>query len=223
MNTKRFKIKSGKNDKFTRMSNLARVCNIFVRKDKNFFKLKPNSLQLKAGFSLIELIVATGLFVTVSVIAVGSLLSIVGANQKAQAMETVMNNLNFSLESMARNLRMGSRYHCGDTGNIQTERDCAQNGDDFVAFLSVSGANTIYALQDGSVVVSTNGGSTYFPLTSPAATIDHLLFYVDGTGSAAEQPRILITISGEVNERDRTRTRFNMQTLVSQRYREPSN
>ena len=54
------------------------------------------------GFTLIELMVSVTIFIIVMVIALGSLLSISEAERKAEQLKTVMNNLNFGLESMAR-------------------------------------------------------------------------------------------------------------------------
>ena len=45
-------------------------------------------------------------------IAGATLLSLVYANRKAEALQSVMNNLNISLDNMVRNVRMGSNYRC---------------------------------------------------------------------------------------------------------------
>ena len=59
------------------------------------------------GFSLVEMIVAVTLFAVVMLVSVGALLSLVNATRKARALESVMNNLNVTLDSMVRSLRMG--------------------------------------------------------------------------------------------------------------------
>ena len=76
------------------------------------------------------MIVAVGLFSLVMLVSVGALLSLTGANRKAQALQSVMNNLNIALDGMVRSIRMGSDYHCGagvfiGTGNLD---DCSSNG-----------------------------------------------------------------------------------------------
>ena len=65
------------------------------------------------GFTLIEIIVSLGVFAIVAVVAVAALLKIVSANKKAQSIQAAMTNLNFALESMSRELRVGAKYHCG--------------------------------------------------------------------------------------------------------------
>ena len=67
------------------------------------------------GFSLIEMIVAVALFAVVMLVAVGALLALVDANRKARALESVMNNLNITLDSMVRAMRMGSAFNCNST------------------------------------------------------------------------------------------------------------
>src|SRR4051812_37401392 len=87
----------------------------------------------KAGFTLVEMLVAIALFSIVMVVAVGTLLSLAAANKKAQALQSVMNNLNISLDGMVRSLRMGTSFQCllknpGPPGN-----DC-KNGGREIAF-----------------------------------------------------------------------------------------
>ena len=62
------------------------------------------------------MLVSIALFAIVMVVCVGALLSLVGANKKAQALESVMNNLNISLDDMARSIREGTNYD--GTGKI---------------------------------------------------------------------------------------------------------
>ena len=66
----------------------------------------------QAGFTLVEMIVSLGIFTIVALVAVGALLKITDANKKAQSLKTAINNLNFALESMSREMRVGEMYHC---------------------------------------------------------------------------------------------------------------
>src|SRR3989344_5459228 len=83
------------------------------------------------GFTLIEMIVSVALFAVVMVVAVGALLSLTGANKKAQALQSVMNNLNISVDNIVRSIRMGSTYTCASTGPNPV--DC-NNGDKQIIF-----------------------------------------------------------------------------------------
>src|SRR3989344_9208579 len=86
---------------------------------EDFNKKHLDSKSGKGGFTLIEMIVSIALFAVVMTVAVGALLSLTGANEKAQAPQSVMNNLNISLDSMVRNIRMGRDYRCvGPTASL---------------------------------------------------------------------------------------------------------
>lgn len=67
----------------------------------------------KKGFTLVEALVSLGIFSIVVVSATGVILSVIDSNKKNQAVSSVVNNLNYSIESMIRDIKTGYRYHCG--------------------------------------------------------------------------------------------------------------
>jgi len=196
---------------------------------------KQQKQNLRNGFTLVELIVALALFATVALISAGALLSVADANRKAQVLKSVMNNLNFALESMSREIRVGSNYYCNDVveGTVPpgfaSRRNCV-NGGNFLAFEASDGNSDtpndqiIYRLNNGRIEKSINGGSSFSGLTAPEVSIDDgtgLRFYVTGApeGDSA-QPKVLIILSGQAGTKDRVVTRFDIQTTVSQRSRD---
>ncbi len=66
-----------------------------------------------------EMMVAVALFTIVMTVSMGALLALIDANKKAQATQSVMNNLNIALDGMVRAIRMGTEYHCGDGPRAQ--------------------------------------------------------------------------------------------------------
>ena len=60
------------------------------------------------GFTLIELMVSVALFAIVVMISMTAILSVVDSTKKAQSMKSVMNNLNFALETMTRSIKTGT-------------------------------------------------------------------------------------------------------------------
>jgi len=98
----------------------------------------------KSGFTLIELMVATTIFTIVSVVAIGAILTINSANRKAQAIRAVVDNLNFTMETMSRKLRVGSKFHCGtlvggvEVGDLDIPNpgDCGGDGKNEMSYLS---------------------------------------------------------------------------------------
>ena len=172
---------------------------------------------------MVEMIVAVGLFSVVMTVAVGSLLSIVDANRKAQAQEVVINNLNFALENMARNIRVGTAYHCGASSPITTPIDC-NGGSSYFAFEGRGGNGNsasdqiIYRLQTNQIEKSIDGGATFIGITAPEITIEGLNFYVEGALSGdGKQPKLLITLHGSSGVSSRAKVTFNLETLISQR------
>jgi prepilin-type N-terminal cleavage/methylation domain-containing protein len=75
--------------------------------------MRPGFLQNRdRGFTLLEMIVSLAVFSIVAVVAVGAMTRIVGLNRQAQTLHSAMNNIGFTLESMSRELRVGSAFHC---------------------------------------------------------------------------------------------------------------
>jgi len=181
----------------------------------------------KNGFSLIELMVAVAVFSVVMVIAAGSLLTMIDANRKAQALKSVMNNLNVALEGMVRGARVGTEYHCSESPepppNIDSPKDCALGGILF-AFEPHDGDGSdpsdqeVYRLSDSRLERSKNGGATFIPVTAQEVQIDELMFYVVGAPRGDDlQPKVVITLRGSAGISERVRTEFNLQTAATQR------
>ena len=104
---------------------------------------QPLTINLQKGFTLIEIIVALGIFSVVAVVSLGALVKIIDANRKAQTLQAAMTNLNFALDAVSRELRVGSSYHCETTDQWTTgtndslaSRSCAANQGQLIAFES---------------------------------------------------------------------------------------
>ncbi len=188
------------------------------QESRSMNRINPTSYKLQAthssrGFTLVEMIVAVFLFSIVMVVAVGALVSIVQANRKAQSVKSVMNNLNFSLESMTRAIRTGTAYDC--PGSCQTA------GSDSFSFLDKDGRNITYSYGkngDTGQIFRAIGTADAQALTAPEVKIDSLQFYLRGESAADDvQPRVLIVVKGTAGPDDKTRTEFSLQTLVTQR------
>ena len=78
--------------------------------------VKPSVPRFKfcasRGFTLIEMIVSLAIFSIVAVVALGALMKIVSANKKAQSLQSAMTNINYALESISREMRVGSDFTC---------------------------------------------------------------------------------------------------------------
>lgn len=78
---------------------------------------KPHS---QLGFTLVEMIVALAVFSVVVTIAVGALLVLIASNEQLQQEQSVMTNLSFALDSMAREIRTGTSYYCNSAMAVGT-------------------------------------------------------------------------------------------------------
>ncbi len=189
--------------------------NIFSKKPDIFSKkiIQLKKLKIYNGFTLIEMIVAVSIFTIVVFISIGALLSISDANRKANILRSVMDNLNFAMENMARSVRTGNGYLCNGVGN------CSGGKDNFT-FTNQEGKPVTYSFYEtngkGTIEISKNGGNN-LRITSPEVDIDKLTFYVSGVGTDGKQPKVTITIIGTAGIKDKFKTSFSIQTTVSQR------
>lgn len=202
--------------------------------------MKKHTSHYNTGFTLVELLVSLAIFSIVVVSSLGAMLSIADANRRVQKTRAVLDNLSLSMESMSRNLRLGSTYRCekidGPTytvpnSNLHVTRDCSTlsgNWGNFVAFEDQFGNQTdnsdqaYYYLDEvsGRIMYKKYNVATTTALTSDDLTIKSLRFYVTGITGTGEsvQPKIIIVVSGstEVGKAQEP-VEINLQTTVSQR------
>lgn len=177
------------------------------------------------GFTLVEMIVAVGLFAVVMLIAVGALLSMVGANRKAQSLQSVMNNLNIAVDGMVRSIREGSNYRCGSTS--PSNPNCP-DGDQSFYFTPYCPkeeiCNTTWVYSYNSVTKRLERSedgilSNAMPLTAPEVVIESVNFYVIGATRTDEtQPKVMIVIKGTAGGAVvSARSTFHLQATAVQR------
>ena len=175
----------------------------------------------KKGFTLIEMLVSVSIFTLVMLIAVSAVFTIVASNKKAESLKSVMDNLNFALENMTRNIRTGSNYSCVDTGG-----NCPGGDTSFSFTPNQSTDETIeYSISNGQIMETdqlANGSWTSpYALTASEISVTKLEFYLVGSGGqgtfgAGLQPRVLMTVIGTAGT-STTATQFKIQTTLSQR------
>ena len=151
--------------------------------------------SLLTGYTLVELIVAIGLFSLVMLLASSSYLLMIGINRQTQGITTGINNLSFALSTMTRSIRTGTDYNCASSG------DCVFGGTLFT-FTDENGKSVTYTrgIQQGS-----NGQFGTITrndqiITDSSVNIKSLIFYTFGTNpDDANQPHVIIIVSGEVS------------------------
>ena len=182
----------------------------------------------KGGFTLIEMVVSTAIFLIAILIIVGALVSLSDAARKARAIRTVTDNLSAAVESMNRNIRMGTNFHCGCVGATDVPLDCPMtdalgNGGDVCLAIEAPGGDpqnpydqVIYRLNANTIERSTDGGTTFLALTAPEITINKFRFYVSGTTVQQDQPYVTIVLNATAGI-NKVVTPFNIQTTVAER------
>ncbi len=198
---------------------------------ENLFSWRASAAEAKSrrGFTLIELMVAVGIFAIVMMVGVGALLSLVQINKRAQAINSVMNNVNSAIETMSRSIRVGTSYYCGSSISPPSPqapaptRDCAITGGPLLSFEPAGGSannandQVVFRLNGTQLERSLDSGATWVALTAPEVAIDSFTFYVTGSTRAdAIQPRVLMRIKGSAVLPGGT-TSFTVQASVVQR------
>ncbi len=197
-------------------------------------KILP-SVKNKSGYTIIETMVAISLFLVVVMLGMGALLNAGEVHKKTQDLRSIMDNMNFIMEDMSRNIRTGFDYRCitdGDfnTTTIVTPQDCPLGG--AIAFESTFGDTTrndnqvVYQISstDGTnfnISKSVDSGATFVQLNPPEISLTSFSgFSVIGSATKGsgdfQQPFVTIKLVGKINYKN-TVTTFSIQTSVSQR------
>ncbi len=192
------------------------------------------------GFTLVEMIVSLAIFTIVAVVAVGALLKVTDANKKSQTLKTAINNLNFALESMSREMRVGANYAASsDIGGISApfnivkkQSGSISSGNPWVVVFNTSKTaddgsgdfcNLInaYKYDENEMTImkaeqeSCDGELVFHHLISPDVKITESI--LDVSSDDTVQPKAFFWFKGYTGDRARDKTEFELQTTVSQR------
>lgn len=161
--------------------------------------MKNNNIQKDRGFTLVEMLTSVAIFSIVLVVIMGSIITVIDVNRKAQSLTIVMNDLNFVLESMTRTIKTG---------------EVIADGPSFITIENQDDEEITYTFSDGAIFRSVDDGDD-ISVTSSQIDIQEAEFNVfDGPN---QQPRVLILVAGEVQTSPDISSAFKIQTTVSQR------
>lgn len=167
---------------------------------------RSRHLRTKRGYTLIELIVAVGLFSIIMTLSTGAYLVMIGVNRHTQGLATGINNLAFALESMTTNIRTGTAYCSAPSTTCSTT----------FSFRDRSGAYVEYGLVGGAVMVCKSQTAFCAPntaVTAPAVNVTQLTFNATGIAATdALQPYVRINIAGTVTTAPGKTQPFAVQT-----------
>jgi prepilin-type N-terminal cleavage/methylation domain-containing protein len=175
---------------------------------KYFFNKIKNQ---KSGFTLIELMVATSIFMMIMLMAMGSIVVSGNASKRTQKLRYAMDNVNFALESMTRSIRMGTNYEETSKGIsflLDSELDGESQKIEYFLGTEGNGYNSLYRSVDGGPAVK---------IVSSDVNVEKLDFNIKGNGENDGSPSVYILMKGTVNIKGQENTSFAIQTMASQR------
>ena len=196
----------------------------------------------KSGFTIIETMIAVSLFLVVVTIGMGALLNANLLHQKSQDMRSIIDNLNFIMEDMSKNIRTGYNYRCYDASDLVWDQSKAQTSGLSNPKSCALGGVLVFELSDGDSLVTTDqwvykiessgigqpfnmfksvdGGANWTQLNPSEVHLDSFSgFSVLGAEPPAgdkQQPFVTIRLSGTITYKG-VESPFSLQTSVSQR------
>ncbi len=207
---------------------------------KKLKQRKENQLARSAGFTIIEVMIAMAIFIVILTIGLGATLDALSQHYRTQNMRTVMDSMNFMIEDMARNIRLGSNVHCVIGTEVITDplgeiipQDCPQipgvsGGSNMIVFKDLRGNQLTYAISRPDSVMpivplqvykQSTATSTAQMITPPTVVMDYYRsgFTVRGSLPAdsgdVSQPSVVIRLAGYVLYKN-IKTNFAIQTTV---------
>jgi len=176
--------------------------------------MRDQKIKKEKGFMLVELLVSVAIFTIIIFFSLGAVVIIFSSNRKSESIRVSVDNANFALEAMSRDIRFGENFQCGNP----LQSNCSDgNVGHILAFISASASegNTVFELVNGQIVKNVNNGGN-LPLTAPTYKISTLNFtLVNNAGSS--QPMVTIFIQGEASPNAKESSTFSLQTTVSPR------
>lgn len=191
--------------------------------------------QKNTAFTLVEIMVATSIFMMIMLVALGALITSSDTAKKSQALRQAMDNVNFAMESVVRSLRSGTDYTCITSGSFilpgSPTADCpiGSAGGTAIVFTPakhLTQRDTAYVLNtrvNGTKVLQRCYLSNpCVDIVSPDVDVENLTFFVNGSHSEVNvpddktQPSVYILVKGNVAFKGQSNS-FAIQTNVSQR------
>ncbi len=185
---------------------------------------KRSDSSLRLGFTLLEMVISTGLFSVIVISAIGITLGVSSAQIKAGNIQVIQDNIRFSLGLITSEVRTGSGY--------QLTAKCAPAGSEISFTTSFGQPRTYFLDQNAKSIMRATQNITgadcansakVAPLTSEEVAVDRFLLTLRGEapGAGDGQPRATITL----NVRSKSakyvfESSMSIQTTVVQRLRD---
>jgi len=163
---------------------------------------KNHNYNKENGFTMIELIVAIGIFGLVVGMTVNIFLLALASQRRIIALRNVVDNIRFTTELMSREIRTGKNFSSAGSSLL---------------FTNAKGEAVIYRLTSNVIEKSSDGGISYSAVSGTEVIVNYLNFYLMGqvAGDSLE-PRITVTI-GATGNVGKQNANLRIQTTISER------
>lgn len=144
------------------------------------------------AFTLIEMIVAMGIFVVTLSIASGGFLSVVRAQRAASALMAISDSMNITIEQMMREMRTSYNF-CTSDSQFFARADCRFVPEGGVQFVNANNIVVRYILDSPSGAINrcignvAGGGFTCAPITAENVSVSK--FITDLSGALRDDKR----------------------------------
>lgn len=184
------------------------------------------TIEYKQGYLLVEILVVLGLFSSISTLSLGALFNAQSVNARLQETQAILDNMNLSTQTITREIRFGSDFHCEETTptgpvssipTIPTNRKNCPAGSPVgtvLIFKPSDATNDLdriaYYVRNGLLykdIYPYSGTTTVLQMTSDDVYITSLKFHVDGANTSTgindylgaidyKQPLVTLFLSG---------------------------
>ena len=199
-----------------------------------------NARSLRAGFTLVELLVAIALFSILVSVAAGGFVNALRSERQAASMMAAQSNVSIALEEMTREMRTGYLF-CDDIGTVTpTPSQACQsacvigtsapdpdapntypwNCKNFLEYYNANGEKVDYSLQNGVLYRSDSAenGGVAEAITGSNVSIQYLNFVLFGNIEGDHwNPRITVAMGVTPNDPTINWNTVKLQTSVSAR------
>ena len=184
------------------------------------------TIEYTQGYLLVEILVVLGLFSSISTLSLGALFNAQSVNARLQETQAILDNMNLSTQTITREIRFGSDFHCEETtpvglvSSIPTvptnRKNCLASGPrgTVLIFRPSDATNDLdrvaYYMSKGVLykdIYPHLGTTTVLQMTSDDIYITSLKFHVDGANTSTgindylgaidyKQPLVTLFLSG---------------------------
>lgn len=167
--------------------------------------------KLCGGFTLIELMVALGIFSVIMAVTTGGFIRVLKTQRQSADFAFVNNTLSVALEQMSKEIRTGKNFTVNGA-------PCPPNSS--LSFVNAKGKNVIYFLDNKVVRRSENTAmdcSQGDEITGSKVSVEYLIFIIRPDPSGSYPQRITILMGATPSDESTSLYKVNLQTTVSSR------